>query len=355
MTSCHLYSFNSLLDPFHAGKQSDSSVFDLVGVVNHSGSINGGHYTAFNFNSFVRRWYRYNDATVTMVEPQHPVTDSLAAQVALEKAAATAEEKSGGEDEIGSDAGSCTTATSTDKAADAVSGDISATPAPTSGDDVDVDPIPKAGAAAMDVEDDANDVPPDAEAMVVEAPAGDSHEKEKEYNGKALSSYKPEELDAALHDQIVTPEAYLLFYVQREETSPYNGHRFDIPESVRKEFEVVEEKTSETKTRAESDDSTPVPVDTKTPEAATASGPTASAGPMDLPTSMYPHQLDGGHKRSKSDPINTARIHPASMGPPSDEAIAQFISFTNTERDVAISFLNRAGNDATRAIQIFYS
>lgn len=347
--------FHPALEPPRTGKKSDSSVFDLVGVVNHSGSIGGGHYTAFNFNSFVRRWYRYNDATVTMVEPQESVTDTLAAQVVAEKekASASVDEKSGEEDQIGSAASSSAAVTGAEKAADAGDSETSASAstAPTSAGDV-----AKGGAKAMDIEDSASNLPPDGEATDKEAAAEDPPEKEKEYKGKPLSSYKPEELDAALYDQIVTPEAYLLFYVQREETSPYNGHRFEIPDSVRKEFAVEEEKTSETKTTAASDSSTPVvPVDTKTPEAAAASGPTASSGPMDLPTSVYSQQPDGSHKRSKSDPVSTARIHPVSMAPPSDEAIAQFISITNCERDVAITFLQKSGNDPNRAIQIFYS
>jgi len=57
-------------------ESGDSSVEDahytLYGVVNHGGSLNGGHYTAECMNAYNKKWYNYNDATVeeTTMESQ---------------------------------------------------------------------------------------------------------------------------------------------------------------------------------------------------------------------------------------------------------------------------------------------
>jgi ubiquitin C-terminal hydrolase len=54
------------------------SVYDLVGIVNHSGDINFGHYTAECKNSINEKWYNFNDSTVSetrinsMIESSSP-------------------------------------------------------------------------------------------------------------------------------------------------------------------------------------------------------------------------------------------------------------------------------------------
>jgi ubiquitin carboxyl-terminal hydrolase 4/11/15 len=40
-------------------------MYTLVGVVNHSGGIDFGHYTAECRNPFNRKWYTFNDSHVT--------------------------------------------------------------------------------------------------------------------------------------------------------------------------------------------------------------------------------------------------------------------------------------------------
>ena len=42
-----------------------SSTYDLFGVVNHFGSLNGGHYTATCKNSIDGKWYYFNDSSVS--------------------------------------------------------------------------------------------------------------------------------------------------------------------------------------------------------------------------------------------------------------------------------------------------
>ncbi|KAL1919590.1 uncharacterized protein VTP21DRAFT_1521 [Calcarisporiella thermophila] len=43
--------------------------YDLYGVVNHRGSLNGGHYTAYAFNCQLKKWYYFNDSHYSQIEP----------------------------------------------------------------------------------------------------------------------------------------------------------------------------------------------------------------------------------------------------------------------------------------------
>ena len=47
------------------GAEGQSHVYDLYGVVCHSGSLYGGHYTAYCYNPVVGRWLDYNDSWVS--------------------------------------------------------------------------------------------------------------------------------------------------------------------------------------------------------------------------------------------------------------------------------------------------
>ena len=42
-------------------------MYDLVGVINHYGSMNFGHYVAFAKNSITDQWYEFNDSSVSMI------------------------------------------------------------------------------------------------------------------------------------------------------------------------------------------------------------------------------------------------------------------------------------------------
>ncbi|GLE01821.1 hypothetical protein PINS_up010659 [Pythium insidiosum] len=45
-----------------------STLYDLTGVVNHVGSLHGGHYTAECVNADTNDWYDFNDASVSLVK-----------------------------------------------------------------------------------------------------------------------------------------------------------------------------------------------------------------------------------------------------------------------------------------------
>lgn len=51
------------LSKFVIGYQKEQYVYDLYGVCNHSGNVNGGHYTAFIKNAN-NKWYHFNDTLV---------------------------------------------------------------------------------------------------------------------------------------------------------------------------------------------------------------------------------------------------------------------------------------------------
>jgi len=57
---------NLNLSEYVIGYNKDSYVYDLYGVCNHSGSVQGGHYTAFVKNAN-GKWYHYNDTSVSEV------------------------------------------------------------------------------------------------------------------------------------------------------------------------------------------------------------------------------------------------------------------------------------------------
>ena len=42
--------------------------YQLQAVCNHTGTMEGGHYTAYCFNNVARRWYKYDDHEVYEIE-----------------------------------------------------------------------------------------------------------------------------------------------------------------------------------------------------------------------------------------------------------------------------------------------
>ena len=65
------------LSPYVVGYDSDSYVYDLYGVCNHSGGVLGGHYTSFIRNAN-GRWYHYNDTHVSAVQNDSQIKSPLA-------------------------------------------------------------------------------------------------------------------------------------------------------------------------------------------------------------------------------------------------------------------------------------
>jgi ubiquitin C-terminal hydrolase len=63
---------NLNLSKYVIGYDKDSYVYDLYGVCNHSGSVMGGHYTAFVKNAN-GKWYHYNDTNVAEVAMEQQI------------------------------------------------------------------------------------------------------------------------------------------------------------------------------------------------------------------------------------------------------------------------------------------
>ena len=62
------------LTKYVVGYKKESYIYDLYGICNHSGGVNGGHYTAFVKNAN-GKWYYFNDTNVSeIVELQHLIT-----------------------------------------------------------------------------------------------------------------------------------------------------------------------------------------------------------------------------------------------------------------------------------------
>ncbi|PNH09862.1 Ubiquitin carboxyl-terminal hydrolase 8 [Tetrabaena socialis] len=66
--------------PLHQPPQPLRPLYQLVAVSNHSGSLEGGHYTAQALGADGASWYNFNDATVRR-EPGRPSGSSSAAYV----------------------------------------------------------------------------------------------------------------------------------------------------------------------------------------------------------------------------------------------------------------------------------
>jgi len=56
------------LSKYVIGYKKDDYVYDLYGICNHSGSVHGGHYTAYVKNAN-NKWYSYNDTNVSEINP----------------------------------------------------------------------------------------------------------------------------------------------------------------------------------------------------------------------------------------------------------------------------------------------
>lgn len=64
------------LSKYALGTSDKAPVYDLVGVVNHYGSLSGGHYTAFCKNSEKKAWYEFDDSSVSKQDPKGIVSEA---------------------------------------------------------------------------------------------------------------------------------------------------------------------------------------------------------------------------------------------------------------------------------------
>ena len=60
---------------YSANKEKRPIIYDLYGVVNHYGSMGGGHYTAYCKNFMNQRWFEFDDSRVSEVDPKSVITE----------------------------------------------------------------------------------------------------------------------------------------------------------------------------------------------------------------------------------------------------------------------------------------
>ena len=56
--------------------KKEKYIYDLFGVSNHSGSLNGGHYYAYCKNWKDGEWYEFNDSHVSKIDNKKIVSDN---------------------------------------------------------------------------------------------------------------------------------------------------------------------------------------------------------------------------------------------------------------------------------------
>lgn len=61
-----------------AGRTEGEAMYDLWGVVNHFGGLNGGHYTACARNERDEKWYDFSDDHVTTVRSENDLVTAAA-------------------------------------------------------------------------------------------------------------------------------------------------------------------------------------------------------------------------------------------------------------------------------------
>jgi ubiquitin C-terminal hydrolase len=60
--------------------------YNLYATVNHSGSLNGGHYIAKCKNFLDKKWYEFNDSTVSYIDDENSIIDNTTYILFYEKA-----------------------------------------------------------------------------------------------------------------------------------------------------------------------------------------------------------------------------------------------------------------------------
>lgn len=59
-------------------QEPEPVLYDLCGVSNHFGSLNGGHYTAYVKNMLSGKWFDMNDSSCNQVRNPKEVVSSAA-------------------------------------------------------------------------------------------------------------------------------------------------------------------------------------------------------------------------------------------------------------------------------------
>ena len=66
-------------------EENDKCIYDLYGVVNHSGGVGFGHCYSYAKNRSTNKWYEYNDSSVTELNDLSDIVSSKAYVLFYEK------------------------------------------------------------------------------------------------------------------------------------------------------------------------------------------------------------------------------------------------------------------------------
>ena len=64
------------LNKYFINYKKNKNIYDLIGISNHIGNLNFGHYYAYCKNSLNNKWYNYNDNNVSEIKEEDLITDS---------------------------------------------------------------------------------------------------------------------------------------------------------------------------------------------------------------------------------------------------------------------------------------
>ena len=62
--------------PYSGNHLQQPIIYDLYGVVNHYGTMGGGHYTAYCKNFLNNRWYEFDDSRVSEIRSKDAVSEN---------------------------------------------------------------------------------------------------------------------------------------------------------------------------------------------------------------------------------------------------------------------------------------
>jgi hypothetical protein len=206
-------------------------VYDLFAVVNHTGTLLGGHYTAYVKHPLSGAWYLYNDTVVRSVAGSSGAQPVAAAAAAARAVQISADAAPGGSDG-GAAAGAGSAVRNASEPAAAAS-----SPRAGSGSTIGAADTPAAACTGASKEEGEEawlrrvverlrQQHPHAATCVAPAaahgskgdagPASDGGAAREQSNGAAAAAPDTSGLsDEALQEVLVTPSAYLLFYRRR--------------------------------------------------------------------------------------------------------------------------------------------
>ena len=66
-----------VVNPLKANLAANKRRYNLIAVSNHFGGLGGGHYTAFAKNNVDKKWYYFDDSSVSLSAPERVVVRRL--------------------------------------------------------------------------------------------------------------------------------------------------------------------------------------------------------------------------------------------------------------------------------------